>query len=163
MGQQEYKPTYRQRLLWHTFYIGSLVATELNHFTSVFVRLNCAVATKILFESFANALYVKIVRQSCNSSDTLSSVSLLDTNVYLLFGSVSTIASIVKRVWNKWWKNKIRNNTIIRIIGWIWTYQMCWIAWSPCYWNASLGSLLVIVDQDCVDTTDKSPRSPILM
>jgi hypothetical protein len=81
-----------------TFYIRSLVPAELNNFAGVFVGLNGTVTTKVLLESLADALDIQIVRQSSDSSNTLSSVSLLDTNMDLLFSAVATIASVVKRV-----------------------------------------------------------------
>jgi hypothetical protein len=60
--------------------------------------LNGTVTTKVLLKSLADSLDIQIICQSSDSSDTLSSVSLLDTNVDLFFRAVATITSVVKRV-----------------------------------------------------------------
>jgi hypothetical protein len=74
-------------------HIRSLVSRKLNDFADFVVILYGTVTAKILFESLANSLDIQIIRQSCYGRDTLSSVSLLNTNMDLFFGIASGIVS----------------------------------------------------------------------
>ena len=66
------------------FHVCTLVATQLNHFARLFVFLHSTVAAKVLLEGFADALNVQVVRQTSHGGDTLSSTSLLHTDVNLV-------------------------------------------------------------------------------
>jgi len=84
------------------FNIRSLITTQLNDFTNFLVTLHRPITREILLECLADSFNIKIIRQSCNGSDTLSSISLLYSNVNFFFRRATTlISSIFKRVYDK--------------------------------------------------------------
>ena len=83
-------------------HIRSLITGQLNDFTNLVVLLHGTVATEILLESLANSLNIQIVCQTSYCCDTLSAVSLLDTNVNLFFRITTSIVSgVFKGVYSK--------------------------------------------------------------
>jgi hypothetical protein len=71
----------RQKFL----HIGALISTELNDFSGIFILLDGPVARKGLFEGFADAFNVQIVREARHRRDAFPSVALLDPHVDLFF------------------------------------------------------------------------------
>jgi hypothetical protein len=73
--------------------VCSLISRQLNNFTRFFILLDGTVTTEILFESLANAFHIQIVRQTRNRSDTLSTITLLHSDVNLFFRRSSSLVS----------------------------------------------------------------------
>lgn len=79
-----------------TFDIGTLITGQLYDFSQFFIFLDGSIARKILFEGFANAFNVQIIRQTGDGRNTFASVSLLDANVNFVFrGSTALIVGRV--------------------------------------------------------------------
>jgi hypothetical protein len=78
--------------------VGSLISTQLDNFSHFQILLHGPVATEILFECFTYSLNVKVIGETGHSGDTLSSVSLLDANMDLLFRSRTFVSSVLKGV-----------------------------------------------------------------
>ena len=76
--------------------ICSLVSTQLNNLTNLFVFLNGAVARKVLLECLAYSLNVQIISKTCYGCNTLSSISLLDSNVHLIRSRSGASLGVVK-------------------------------------------------------------------
>lgn len=83
-----------------SLYISTLISRQLNDLTALFVLLHGTVAAKVLFKSFADALNVQIVRQTCHGRDTLAPVPLLDTDVYLIGAGGGTLKVVLKGLYN---------------------------------------------------------------
>lgn len=80
-------------------YICSLVTGELNYLSDFFVLLHCPVTTKILLECLANALDIQVVGQTSYRRNTLTAVTLLDTDMDFFFRvSSGIVSSVFKRV-----------------------------------------------------------------
>ena len=62
-------------------HICPLIPTQLNDFPIILIFLEGTIAWKILLEGFANSLHVQIIRETSDSGDTFSAVSLLDSDV----------------------------------------------------------------------------------
>lgn len=100
------------------FHVRALIAAQLNDFASFLVFLDRTVARKILLECLAYALNIEIVGKASHSRNTLSPVSLLDTDVDLFFGRCSAlIARILERVWKKEGYNTIETCEWPQICG----------------------------------------------
>jgi len=81
------------------FDVGTLIPTQLDDLPCFLVLLNGSVATKVLLEGLANTLDVEIIRQSRNSCNTLSTISLLHTNVYFFFRrNAALVARVLKGI-----------------------------------------------------------------
>ena len=81
------------------FHVGSLVSTQLDDLSHFHILLHGAVATEILLEGLANALDIQVVGQTCHGCDTLSTVSLLDTDVHFFFRrDAALVSGILKGV-----------------------------------------------------------------
>ena len=80
------------------FDIGPLISAQLNNFSYFQVFLHGSVATEILFESLTYSLHIQVVSETGNRCDTLSSVSLLDTNMDLLFRGHALVSGVLKGV-----------------------------------------------------------------
>lgn len=86
------------------FHVGSLISTQLNHFSHIGIFLYGTIATKILFEGFANSFNIQIIRKTGHGRNTFSSISLLDTYMNFFFwwhtalvtGILKGIYSIIK-------------------------------------------------------------------
>ena len=70
--------------------IRSLIPAQLNNLTALLILLHCAIAREILLEGLADALNVKVVGKTGDGRDTLASVALLDSNVDLFGGCLTT-------------------------------------------------------------------------
>jgi hypothetical protein len=97
-----------------SLHIRSLITGQLNDIANLVVLLHGTVATEVLLESLANSLNIQIVCQTSYCCDTLSAVTLLDTNVNLSFRITTSIVSgVFERVYSK--KNvKIRCTRVSR-------------------------------------------------
>lgn len=61
--------------------IGSLVPRELNDFSQITLVLYISIALKSFLQCASDSLGIKVISQTLNGCDTLSAISLLDTNV----------------------------------------------------------------------------------
>ena len=85
-----------------SLHVCSLITRQLNDFPDFLVLLDGTVARKVLFEDLANSFHVEVMGQTRDSCDTLSSITLLHTNVDILFSFVSGLVSgILKCVWKR--------------------------------------------------------------
>jgi hypothetical protein len=65
--------------------IGSLISTQLNDLAHFLILLHGTVARKVLFKGFANTLNVQVVGKARHGSNTLTTVSLLHSDMDLFF------------------------------------------------------------------------------
>ena len=79
--------------------VRTLVATQLDNFTDIFILLDGAVATEILLEGLADPFDVQVVGKSRDRRDTFPPIPLLDTNMDLLLRrSTGIVPSILECV-----------------------------------------------------------------
>jgi hypothetical protein len=81
--------------------VRSLISRKLNNISDFGILLHGTVATEILLEGFANSFCVQIIGQASYSGNTLSSISLLYSNMHLFFrGAACLVSSVLKRVYS---------------------------------------------------------------
>jgi hypothetical protein len=78
--------------------VGSLIPLKLNNFLLFFVLLHSTVTGEVFLEGLANALNVQILRETSYGRDTLATISLLHSNVNLLFGGMTTVTGVFEGV-----------------------------------------------------------------
>lgn len=80
--------------------VCSLISGQLNDISYFGILLNGPVTTKVLFECLANSFRVQVVRQTSDGGDTLSSVTLLhsDVNLFLSGTSSGVVPGVLKGI-----------------------------------------------------------------
>ena len=77
--------------------ICSLITGQLQNLTKLGIHKNRTVAFECLFQSLSDFENIKIISKALYCCNTLSSVTLLDTNMN--FGIVLSGVAVIKRVW----------------------------------------------------------------
>lgn len=80
-------------------HVRPLIARQLDNLANVFVLLDGPIATKVLLEGFADSFYVQVIGESRYRRDTLSSVTLLHSDVHFFFRvSAVLVTSVLEGV-----------------------------------------------------------------
>lgn len=79
--------------------LDSLVSLQLNHVTELLIFDNVTITSKVLFQNLQNSLQVKLLRDTLYSSQRLTSITLLDTNMDVVCWLVFCITSVGERIY----------------------------------------------------------------
>jgi len=66
--------------------IFALITLKLNHLTHLTVRDDCAIASELLLDDLEDLLLVKLLWETLDRSQSLTTIALLDTDVDVILG-----------------------------------------------------------------------------